>query len=125
MAGFVIAITACLVPFALGAFGLGRARVLVIGAVLAFAWIVATGGAPPGGGGRAPAAVVRHRPRPAALRHLVRRPVAGRALAARTPREPRVAFRPWSGRRSRGDTKSKSSSGTAGCRACTRRGMPC
>jgi len=54
MAGFVIAITACLVPFALGAFGLGRARILVIGAVLAFAWIVATAAARPGDGSTSP-----------------------------------------------------------------------
>jgi hypothetical protein len=42
MAGFVIAIAACLLPFTLGALGLGRARVLLSGGVLAFAWIVAT-----------------------------------------------------------------------------------
>jgi hypothetical protein len=47
MAGFVIAIAACLLSFALGALGLGRARVLVIGGVLAFAWIVATAAARP------------------------------------------------------------------------------
>jgi hypothetical protein len=41
VAGFVIAIAACLLPFALGALGLGRARVVIIGGVLAFAWIVA------------------------------------------------------------------------------------
>jgi hypothetical protein len=47
MAGFVIAIAACLLPFALAALGLGRLRILVIGAVLAFAWIVATAAARP------------------------------------------------------------------------------
>jgi hypothetical protein len=47
MAGFVIAIAACLLPFTLGALGLGRARVLVIGGVLAFAWMVATTAARP------------------------------------------------------------------------------
>ena len=41
MAGFVIAIVACLLPFALGLFGLGRARIMIAGGVLAFAWIVA------------------------------------------------------------------------------------
>jgi hypothetical protein len=40
MAGFVIAVAACLLPFALGALGLGRTRVVVIGGVLGFAWIV-------------------------------------------------------------------------------------
>jgi hypothetical protein len=40
MAGFVIAVAACLLPCVLGAFGLGRARVAVIGGVLGFAWIV-------------------------------------------------------------------------------------
>jgi uncharacterized membrane protein len=40
MAGFVIAVAACLLPLALGAFGLGRTRVVVIGGVLGFAWIV-------------------------------------------------------------------------------------
>jgi hypothetical protein len=48
MAGFVIAIAACLLPFALCALGLGRLRVLLIGGVLAFAWIVATAAARPG-----------------------------------------------------------------------------
>jgi len=47
MAGFVIAITACLLSFALGALGLGRARLLIIGGVLAFAWIVAMAAARP------------------------------------------------------------------------------
>ena len=41
MAGFVIAIVACLLPFALGVFGLGRARIMIVGGVLGFAWIVA------------------------------------------------------------------------------------
>jgi hypothetical protein len=41
MAGFVIAVVACLLPFALGVFGLGRARVMLVGGVLAFAAIVA------------------------------------------------------------------------------------
>jgi hypothetical protein len=41
MAGFVIAVVACLLPFALGVFGLGRARILIVGGVLAFASIVA------------------------------------------------------------------------------------
>jgi hypothetical protein len=40
MAGFVIAVAACLLPFALGAFGLARTRIAIIGGVLAFAWIV-------------------------------------------------------------------------------------
>jgi hypothetical protein len=41
MAGFVIAVVACLLPFALGVFGLGRARIMIVGGVLAFASIVA------------------------------------------------------------------------------------
>jgi hypothetical protein len=41
MAGFVIAVVACLLPFALGALGLGRARIMIVGGVLAFACIVA------------------------------------------------------------------------------------
>jgi hypothetical protein len=41
MAGFVIAVVACLLPFALGVLGLGRARILIVGGVLAFASIVA------------------------------------------------------------------------------------
>jgi hypothetical protein len=40
MAGFVIAVVACLLPLVLGAFGLGRTRIAVIGGVLGFAWIV-------------------------------------------------------------------------------------
>ncbi|HSC73289.1 MAG TPA: hypothetical protein VLB89_03910 [Gaiellaceae bacterium] len=40
MAGFVIAVLGCLLSFGLGAVGLARSRVLVIGGVLAFAWIV-------------------------------------------------------------------------------------
>jgi hypothetical protein len=43
MAGFVIAVVACLLPFALGVLGLGRARIMIVGGVLAFAWIVALG----------------------------------------------------------------------------------
>jgi hypothetical protein len=39
MAGFAIAVTACLLPFVLGALGLGRTRVVVIGGVLGFVWI--------------------------------------------------------------------------------------
>jgi hypothetical protein len=49
MAGFVIAIAACLVPFALAVLGLGRLRLLVIGGVLALAWIAATAAARPSG----------------------------------------------------------------------------
>ena len=41
MAGFLIAVVACALPFALGAVGLPRTRVAVTGGVLAFAWIVA------------------------------------------------------------------------------------
>lgn len=40
MAGFVIAVLACLLAFAFGALGLGRLRVMIVGAALAFAWIV-------------------------------------------------------------------------------------
>ncbi|HEY5660325.1 MAG TPA: hypothetical protein VIR59_06035 [Gaiellaceae bacterium] len=40
MAGFVIAIVAAVLPFVLGALGLGRLRVLIIGGVLGFAWTV-------------------------------------------------------------------------------------
>ena len=40
MAGFLIAVVACLLPFGLGAVGLARSRVLVVGGVLAFAWVV-------------------------------------------------------------------------------------
>ncbi len=47
MAGFVIAIAACVVPFALATLGLGRLRLLVIGGVLALAWIAATAAARP------------------------------------------------------------------------------
>jgi hypothetical protein len=47
MAGFAIAIAACLLPFALAAFGLGRLRLLIIGAVLGLAWIAATAAARP------------------------------------------------------------------------------
>jgi hypothetical protein len=41
MAGFVIAVVAAALPFGLGTLGLGRARVLIVGGVLAFAWLVA------------------------------------------------------------------------------------
>ena len=42
MAGFVIALVACLLPFALGMSGLGRPRaVLVIGGLLAVGWVFA------------------------------------------------------------------------------------
>jgi NADH:ubiquinone oxidoreductase subunit 6 (subunit J) len=42
MAGFVIAVVAAALPFALGTFGLGRTRIVVgVGAVLAFGWLVA------------------------------------------------------------------------------------
>ena len=47
MAGFVIAIAACLMPFVLAALGLGRLRLVVIGGVLAVAWIAATAAARP------------------------------------------------------------------------------
>jgi hypothetical protein len=41
MAGFLIAIVACLLPFAFGALGLGRPRVVIgIGGVLAFGWVI-------------------------------------------------------------------------------------
>jgi hypothetical protein len=41
MAGFVIAVVAGVLPFLLGVFGLGRARVVVgVGGVLAFGWLV-------------------------------------------------------------------------------------
>jgi hypothetical protein len=54
MAGFVIAIAACLAPFALAALGLGRLRLLVIGGVLALAWIAATAAAHPADTGTSP-----------------------------------------------------------------------
>jgi hypothetical protein len=42
MAGFLIAVTACLLPFALGILGLGRTRVVLgVGGVLAVGWIFA------------------------------------------------------------------------------------
>jgi hypothetical protein len=42
MAGFVIAVVACVLPFLLGTLGLGRARVVIgVGAALAFGWLVA------------------------------------------------------------------------------------
>jgi hypothetical protein len=40
MAGFVIAMAACLLPFGLGLLGLGRARIAIIGGVLALVCIV-------------------------------------------------------------------------------------
>ena len=49
MAGFVIAVAACLLPFAFGAFGLGRGRVAIVGGVLGFAWIVSMAIARPSG----------------------------------------------------------------------------
>ncbi len=39
MAGFVIAFLTAVLPFVLGALGLGRGRMLVIGGVLALAWV--------------------------------------------------------------------------------------
>jgi hypothetical protein len=48
MAGFLIAIVACMLPFLLGTFGLGRPRVVVgIGGVLALGWIVSLAAKPP------------------------------------------------------------------------------
>ena len=45
MAGFLIAVSAGALPFVLGAFGLGRARVvMVVGGVVAFGWLVALAG---------------------------------------------------------------------------------
>ena len=41
MAGFVIAVVAALLPFVLGALGLGRIRVMAVGGALALAWLVA------------------------------------------------------------------------------------
>jgi hypothetical protein len=42
MAGYVIATIACVLPFALGASGLGRPRVVVgVGGLLAAAWLIA------------------------------------------------------------------------------------
>jgi hypothetical protein len=42
MAGFVIAVAAAVLPFALGISGLGRTRIVAgVGAVLAFGWLVA------------------------------------------------------------------------------------
>jgi hypothetical protein len=46
MAGFLIAVLACLLPFALGALGLGRARIMIVGGALAFAWVVALAAKP-------------------------------------------------------------------------------
>jgi hypothetical protein len=48
MAGFLIAIVACMLPFLLGTFGLGRARIVVgTGGVLALGWIVSLAAKPP------------------------------------------------------------------------------
>jgi hypothetical protein len=48
MAGFLIAGVACLLPFLLGTFGLGRTRVVIgIGGVVAVAWIVSLTARPP------------------------------------------------------------------------------
>jgi hypothetical protein len=41
MAGFVIAVVAAALPFSLGALGLGRIRVMLIGGALALVWLVA------------------------------------------------------------------------------------
>jgi hypothetical protein len=42
MAGFLIAVVAGALPFVLGTFGLGRARVvLVVGGIVAFGWVIA------------------------------------------------------------------------------------
>ena len=42
MAGFLIAAVAGALPFVLGTFGLGRARVvLIVGGIVAFGWVVA------------------------------------------------------------------------------------
>lgn len=42
MAGFLIAAVAGALPFVLGTFGLGRARVvLVVGGIVAFGWVIA------------------------------------------------------------------------------------
>jgi uncharacterized membrane protein len=49
MAGFMIAMAACLLPFGLGVLGLGRARIAVVGAVLGFAWILSMAIARPNG----------------------------------------------------------------------------
>jgi hypothetical protein len=48
MAGFLIAVVACMLPFLLGTFGLGRPRVVIgVGAVLTFGWIVSLAAKPP------------------------------------------------------------------------------
>jgi hypothetical protein len=48
MAGFLIAIVACMLPFLLGTFGLGRPRVVIgVGGVLALGWIVSLAAKPP------------------------------------------------------------------------------
>ena len=39
MAGFVIAVVGCLLPFGMGALGLGRVRIMIVGGVLAVGWI--------------------------------------------------------------------------------------
>jgi hypothetical protein len=46
VAGFVIAVVAALLPFVLGALGLGRIRIMVIGGALALAWLVALASKP-------------------------------------------------------------------------------
>ena len=41
MAGFLIAVIACVLPFALGALGLGRPRIVFgVGGLLAVGWII-------------------------------------------------------------------------------------
>jgi hypothetical protein len=41
VAGFLIAVLACVLPFALGILGLGRPRVVLgVGGVLAFGWVI-------------------------------------------------------------------------------------
>ena len=45
MAGFLIAVVAAVLPFLLGAIGLGRGRLVLVGGVLAVVWIAATAAA--------------------------------------------------------------------------------
>ena len=48
MAGFLIGIVACMLPFLLGTFGLGRPRVIVgVGGVVALGWLVSLAAKPP------------------------------------------------------------------------------
>jgi hypothetical protein len=47
MAGFVIAFLAAVLPFVLGALGLGRSRILIGGGTLALACLVALAAKPP------------------------------------------------------------------------------